>query len=344
MQRFVLTLVLTVAGWTGCQRDGSVCHRVAGLDFPILPVQAYPDQLPAGDRAIAIIGDTQRTSWQECFIGREVNDAAQRCLLRDLAGAAPGALLHVGDLVFDGSSDTHWHYFDWLMRELRETKTPILPVMGNHEYWGSNSAALERVRARFPSLRGTTTWYADRWGAVAVVALDSNDDELSSEAWHAQRTWFIETLETLDADPAVRGIIVLTHHAPYTNSPIVDPDPGVQNSFVGPFCKASKTLAMFSGHAHGYERFPRGPQENCGARVRQFVVTGGGGGPRPDELHSSADTGLNDAFVAEAPRPFNFLLVSQTGAGLHVDVTGLAAGETTTRTLESFDLEFPPQP
>ena len=38
-------------------------------------------------------------------------------------------------------------------------------------------------------------------------------------------------------------------------------------------------MAFISAHAHGYERF-----ENTECPGRQFIITAGGGGPRPSSL------------------------------------------------------------
>ncbi len=331
----LVAICLLVA--TGCQAGGGVCRRVASLDFERLPVVAYPDSMPTG--VLAVIGDTQRTSWQECAIGREVNDAQQATLLAALVADAPSAIAHVGDMVFHGGQATHWQYFDWLFRDVREAAIPLLPVAGNHEYWGDNDDAREHFGARFPALQGDT-WYSGTWDGVGLVWLDSNAGDLEGDGWTRQAAWFKSTLTDFNDDPAIRGVLVFLHHSPFTNSPIVDPDENVQKHFVPAFCDSPKTLAMVSGHAHGYERFPRGAAEGCGDRVRQFIVSAGGGGPRPDDLRSQAETGLEDAFVADTPRPFNYLLIAQTDTGLSIRVRGMGTHEPAVRDLETLDLPF----
>ena len=80
----------------------------------------------------------------------------------------------------------------------------------------------------------------------------------------------------MDADPKVRGVLVFTHHPPYTNSTVTKDESHVQQAFVGPFVAAKKTLALLSGHAHGYEHFIE--------QRKHFVVSGGGGGPATMKL------------------------------------------------------------
>ena len=321
--------------------SGGFCKRVSDLPFEKISARPYADGPIDGHAPLAVLGDTQRTSVQECLIGREVNDAAQRALLRDLIRRRPGALVHAGDMVFDGSALAHWQYFDWLMRGFRRLRVPILPVLGNHEYWGLDTDALAHLRARFPSL-APDAWSVVRWGAVAVVRLDSNEDALGAAAWERQRGWFVQTLATLDADPSVRGVLVVQHHPPYTNSPIIDGHEGVRRDLLEPFCRSRKTLTMLSGHAHGYERFERGPQEGCGDRARQLVITGGGGGPRPGSLRPASETGLRDRFAGAAPRPLNFLILRQTEAGVSLRARGLSPGDSHTHVMEELELRFPP--
>ena len=57
-------------------------------------------------------------------------------------------LVLLGDLVFCGSSDSQWRSFEQLCRPIVEAGMPILPVLGNHEYWWTRSRALDRFFSR----------------------------------------------------------------------------------------------------------------------------------------------------------------------------------------------------
>jgi hypothetical protein len=318
---------------------GDDCRRIAGIDFDAPPVSLYPTQLPQTVSGFAVFGDTQRTSWQECAIGREVNDAETATLIQAVADAEPSFVVIVGDLVFHGADEDHWHFFDHTATPLREAEIPLLPAVGNHEYWGSNESALEHMRARF-SRFATDTWYVERYGALGLVVLDSNHGELDDAAWLRQLEWYTETLTALNTDPEVRGVIVFGHHPPFTNSPIVDGDEEVQSTFLPAFCESPKALAFITGHAHGYEHFIRGVDENCGTRAHHFIITAGGGGPRPDELRSAAETGRVDTYTGGTPRPFNYLWMVPTDEGVSVEARGFQSGETEVRLLESFTLDY----
>ena len=112
---------------------------------------------------------------------------------------------------------------------------------------------------------------------------------------------------------------------------------------------------MVTGHAHGYERFENVDEplscsnqykfnssltnKNIGVlRVQsvQFVVSGGGGGPRPNRLRED----YKDSYTGPSPRPFNFLLVEPSIDGIKIAVHGLRKNETRTHNLEDIDLKF----
>jgi hypothetical protein len=46
------------------------------LEFERAPASPYADRVEHDDLPLAIVGDMQRTSLEECLTGREVNDKA----------------------------------------------------------------------------------------------------------------------------------------------------------------------------------------------------------------------------------------------------------------------------
>jgi Icc-related predicted phosphoesterase len=313
---------------TGCRRPR--CSPISELHFERSPPTAYPDRIARPERPLAIVGDTQRTSYQECIIGREVNDRATQRILRSIAAADPGLLIIVGDMIFDGSSALHWEWFDWLMQPVREARIPVLPALGNHDYWGSTPQAMRNAAVRFPRLSSQTR-YIDRYGPLGLVWLDSNAEQVGESSWAEQTRWFQRTLAAFDADGEVRGVIVFLHHPPYTNSEVVEGDRKVRGDLVPPFADARKTLAMVSGHAHGYEHFV--------VTGKHFIVTAGGGGPR-GKLHASRPSDPADSFDGVAPRPFNYLLVLGETEGIRIETRGFDGQDERERVLESTTIAF----
>jgi hypothetical protein len=190
--------------------------------------------------------------------------------------------------------------------------------------------ALPNVYARFPSLR-QSHWQVLVFRGLALVLLDSNRDSVEQELWEAQLAWFRRTLQDLDADDDVRGVLVLLHHPPFSNSTVTGDTPFVQSDLVPDFLAADKTLAMISGHTHAYEHFV--------SRGRHYIVSGGGGGPRVTLLDGRSAR-HRDLFHGPSPRPFHYLVVEPGRTGVRVSVRGFDKGQNELRTLETFELAY----
>ena len=292
------------------------------------PTFALGPSSKGSDRHFTVIGDLQSTMAVEAW--RENNDPERRRLLPEIARRKPAFVVMVGDLVSWGASSERWEEFDQRSADLRRHDIPVLPVPGNHDYWGDDELRL--YFAHFPEIRGQR-WYERRYGSVGMVFLDSNLDRLGRGERDEQRRFYEATLNRLDADDEIRGILVFLHHAPVTNSSVVSDDAGVIRDFLPAFSSSKKTLAMVTGHAHGYERFERDG--------KAFVVTAGGGGPRGPLLSEKKRRHQDDLFCGPALRNFNFVEFRPTSSGLHAYVVGLPKGERTFCRMEEFDLFWP---
>ena len=280
----------------------------------------------------AVLGDLQRTSRLEFW--RESNPDESRRLVAEIAARAPDFVVTLGDLVFHGSSGRDWARVDALLAPLRDAGIPILPILGNHEYWLRRGPALRNFFERFPALEGRH-WRSDAYGALGLAFLDSNERELGGEAWSEQQAWLAETLVAFDANPSVAGVLVFAHHPPYTNSTVTGDGAHVQRTFVPPFAGARKALAMISGHVHSFERFVRGG--------KTYLVAGGGGGPRVKLAREGAQRHGDDLFEGPAVRPFHFLECAPADGGLGIEVVGIEKGARACAPLASFTLPWPPR-
>ncbi len=294
------------------------------------PPPVYLDGPGDPSRPIAIVGDTQRTMWIERLQLREQNDPERRKIVEDIARQRPGLVTVIGDLVAFGSLRSQWDSFDDLMAPIRERGIPLLPALGNHDYWGSGGRALEHLRARFPQLR-ESRWYARRHGVLGLVWLDSNHRQLGRDDWERQCLWLGETLQAMDGDAAIAAVLVFAHHPPFTNSALTGDEEHVQESFLPAFFRSRKALAFVSGHVHAYERFLR--------EGRTFLVVGGGGGPRV-KLVAGDQRRHDDLFAGPSPRPFHYLLVEPGDGALAVSALGLGKAEATVRAIDQFSLPF----
>jgi hypothetical protein len=293
----------------------------------------YRDRLVDVTQAtsFAVIGDTQRTMTYQLLMGREWNNHPERSrLVDDIARRSPACLVVAGDLVSYGQLDRDWRYFDDVMEPLRARGVPLLPVVGNHDYFISRSRSLPRLRARFPRL-ADVTWYEERLGPLALVVIDSNRGPLGAETWARQRAWLSARAKELDADPSVRGVFFFGHHPPITNSFEVGPHGPTLADVVPTFAGMRKSLAYVSGHCHAYERFER--------HGKTFLVSGGGGGPR-QPLRRGRLARSPDLYPGGTMRPFHYLWMTVEADGVTVEVRGMERRETELRELERFTLAF----
>lgn len=294
-----------------------------------MPIAGDLSLVPRTGR-FAIVSDLQRTSRVEVW--RESNPAERDRILARIAADAPDFVAMLGDVVFRGSSPQDWAEFDRIAAPLLRQEIPVFPILGNHDYWVRARPALANYFERFPHLSGRR-WYTLRYGPVALVCLDSNRRWLPRRAWDEQVSWFAAELSRLDAAPEIRGVFVLVHHPPYTNSTVTGDELHVQAVFVPPFAESPKTLAMFSGHVHSYERFDRGG--------RVFVVTGGGGGPRIQlATKGRRMRHADDLFAGPAIRFFHFLSLRLTATGVEVETVGLAKGARELELMDRFALRY----
>lgn len=285
------------------------------------------------DGVIVALGDTQRTSWGEvAFLGREQNEVARHALIEKIATEErPAFVVHLGDMVDAGGVDESWKYFDRLMAPLSARRIPIFPVLGNHDRWGRARNVMRSVRARFPEL-ASAGYYDMKFGELGLVWLDSN---LQGAAGSRQSDWLERTLSAFDQDEEVRGVVLFSHHPAYTNGKRRLGHPYVRERVLPRMLVAKKTLALMSGHVHGYERFY--------VHGRHFVVSGGGGGPRVEYLlppHALYDP----AYVTPTgrPRAFNYVVLQPTSDALTFTVKCLDLnGECPGGIIERFSASYP---
>lgn len=280
---------------------------------------------------IAIFGDTQETIFIERLMGREVNRSESHQLMNDLAAQKPKAVFGLGDFVSYGFSQHDWRRFDQLMKPLYSASIPVYGLLGNHDYWGGDEG-LKLAYQRFPQLQ-KSHWYHEQISELAFIMLDTNKSRLSKIQWEEQKEWFKNKLGELDQASSVKGIVVLTHHPPYSNSQVTGADQSTQDEFVPIFDQAKKTLAFISGHAHGYEHFHFGS--------KHYLVSGGAGGPRVS-YHVGKEQKYKDLYPGKIPRPFNYLLFMTDKSGVKVMVRGFDKNETQARILDEISMPFSP--
>lgn len=336
----------------GMQLGLSACacpYRPAAARDEVAPtVRPYPRGCLRDIDRIAVIGDVQRTSLLECcLLGREVNDREQALLLGSLDRQRFRGLVLLGDMAFD-STPADWAHFDTLMEPLRRPHagfvapgepTAFFPVLGNHDYSGWQWDAAARVNERFSGLRGES-YYAFDWGNVRMIVLNGNRERLCPPSprsarcaveWQRQLDWLADALRRVDEAPAQgRAALLFVHQSPYTQSPLVANDQSDAADFARLLLNSNRGLAMFSAHAHGYERYRFVRDESDRRAPKYFVVSAGGGGPRPSERRRFA---MPDEAQLPWPRPFNYVLLEQDKRGIQIKVCAVDKGALRVREL-----------
>jgi hypothetical protein len=194
---------------------------------------------------------------------------------------------------------------DVYLKDLRSKNIPVYAALGNHEVMGQSKKGMRKFQERFPD--HVPTGYVQVKDSVAVVMLNSNFGKLTADENAVQTKWYKETLEKLDADPAIHFIISGCHHSPFTNSKIVGASQDVQERFVPLFLASKKSRLFITGHSHNFEHFQKGGKD--------FLVIGGGGG-----LHQPLRTGADcmEDMCADYKPAFHYLTVKRCGTQLKV--------------------------
>lgn len=181
-------------------------------------------------------------------------------MLKQMEGLKPDLILHVGDLVKNGSRAEEWlRYLNTL-----PTHTPIVAVRGNHDRgdyfykWGIGVSEVFRLD----------------FGPVRLIGLDSEGG--------AQRvSERLEQLESYLAEPTDLWKVVLLHR-PIWSQGLHGSDEIQLNKRLVNLFDAHGVVLVLSGHDHNYERFcPTQSildQRRCQSddEATHYVVTGGG--------------------------------------------------------------------
>lgn len=278
---------------------------------------------------IAVIGDTQSTSWPErALLRREQNHCERELLIQSLSAMEIDLLIHLGDMVVKGSSEKAWREFDLLFTPIFTKGVRFLPLLGNHEYWGSARRRRALLQSRFPEL-ALQPWQALICGNLGVIAVDSNVSQYTGAAWAQRAEWFENALDEFEKETSVTAVIVCSHHPPFTNSAVLKRANYLEKRFLPAFFAAPKTRVFLSGHVHGYERFL--------VQDKTFIVSGGGGGPRLPLRHGERRR-FEDLFSATAARPFHYMLLSAETDRLHIDAMGLGKAQSHVHVIDTFEI------
>jgi predicted phosphodiesterase len=212
--------------------------------------------MPRSFRFVAY-GDTRTKS--------SVHSAVIRAIIKN----SPEIVINVGDLVENGKQYAGWQTEFFGPAHNLMINTPMLPVLGNHEYQGT-----ERMWFfDFFSLPNNEQWFAFTYGGVRFIGLNTKKGSYSPGS--PQYKWLQGEFQSPEYNNATWHVVYL-HHPPYSATTTHGDDAKVKQYLVPLFEKYDVDV-VFAGHSHVYERYFR--------NGIYYIVTGGGGAP----LHTLAN-------------------------------------------------------
>jgi hypothetical protein len=153
--------------------DGDAAHEdAAPRTFTFTtPPEAGPDE----EITFGVVGD----------LGQTVNSTAT---IKGLAGLAPDAILHLGDLSYSDGDHYRWDSYARLLEPLASA-VPMAHVGGNHELV-SGGESWFAYKARYPnrhlaSLSPSFLWYSFEAGPAHILMLCSYANSSKGSAQYA---------------------------------------------------------------------------------------------------------------------------------------------------------------
>jgi predicted MPP superfamily phosphohydrolase len=253
------------------------------------------------NKEIDFVSDTQQPLFVEKLkLAPNHNTEATSMIFAEMLKNKPAVVYMLGDIVGLGSSNRKWRAADQFIDSCRKEKIAIHALLGNHDVMWTRKKGEHNFTKRFP--QDDKIGYINVEDSIATIMLNSNFKKLSDDEIARQSAWYESALSKLESDQAVKMIIVCCHHAPYTNSLIVNSSPQVQKYFVPAFLQTKKCRLFITGHAHAFEHFK--------ISGKDFLTIGGGGG-----LHQPLDSSANRIpDLASAYKPmFHYLSMQRNG-------------------------------
>lgn len=270
---------------------------------------------------IDFVSDTQQPMGIEKIYLRPTQNTRATAMIFDaILHDRPAALFMLGDIVALGYKNRKWVKVDQFLDSTKKYGINTYAILGNHDVMLRDRRGEMNFLKRFPT--HIRTGYVQVIDSLAILLLNSNFSKLSPEAIAKQHQWYLQELDSLNNNPAIKGIIVTCHHPVFTNSNMVKPSEEVRLQFLPGFIATSKCKLFITGHAHAFEHFKY--------QNKDFLVIGGGGG-----LHQPLTTKSGmPADVASAYKPlFHYLQLKRFGEVIQLtsfrlvgDFSGFTAG------------------
>lgn len=183
-------------------------------------------------------------------------------VIQSMIRSDPEIVFHTGDIVSRGRDFGVWgpEFFEAARPLIMNT--PLVPVLGNHEYDGMGPVWFFYFFDSPPS----EAWFSVTYGNTRFLGLDSNDAFWPGSPQH---DWLLAELTSPEYQDATWHVVFL-HHPPFTQTSGHRDDAAVQ-AYLVPLFEQYGVDVSFQGHSHAYERYLH--------NGIHYIVTGGGGGP-----------------------------------------------------------------
>lgn len=254
------------------------------------PVYSFVSE-PAHGRSstfrVGIIGDTQNNIGNEDF-------QKSYGIFQQIISFSPDLILHMGDIVENGSILTNWTQFLKVSQELNAS-APLMPVLGNHDIENKIGNDFQKPFADFYdlfNLPGDEVNYSFNYGNVHFVALFAGYAQAAAEVGlvkyeknSPEYRWLDNDLLKAGKDKKTDWIVVYMHYPVYSYE---WSNISKWREAILPLLEKHSVDLCLAGHRHVYERhlqINRGiPIQNDTLRELRsergtvFITNGTGGG------------------------------------------------------------------
>ena len=202
----------------------------------------------------AFISDTQKNP--------EKHNQLAKLLFDRVRGLPINFIINGGDIVQNGSVEENWTNF--LKASVPYSQViPMVPVIGNHDYWGHGGLLNSHLPVNTPKLfnkylgvkeDNTNGYYALDYPQFKLIVLNSNFPKLSLEVIEKQREWTKKELQK--SKEKGQKVIVTFHHPPFTSNVFYYGPVAIsfRNTWIPMFEESGVVKLVLNGHSHLYER------------------------------------------------------------------------------------------
>ena len=183
-------------------------------------------------------------------------------VVQSMINSGPEIVFHTGDIISTGRNYDLWGSEFFAPAQDLLLTTPMVPVLGNHDYGGTGPLWFFYFFDR-PYGAG---WFAMTYGNTRFIGLDT---DVSFSPGSPQYEWLLGELASAAYSDATWHVVFF-HHPPFTATVGHSDNASVQSQLIPLFESYGVDIA-FQGHSHAYERHWH--------NGIYYLVAGGGGAP-----------------------------------------------------------------